>query len=113
MTFVFETVYKDLVARFGAVMSMQAAACCLGYSTVGAAYHAEQRGNFPVPVRRVGTRLLISTADVALFLACPEHSAKEALQGKRRVGRPTKVEQIARERGKLSSFVRSSSSTDH
>lgn len=102
MTFVFETVYKDLVARFGPVMSMQAAAHCLGYSTVGAAYHARQRGTFPVRVRRVGTRLLISSADVALFLSSFANSAQDVAEAKRRVGRPTKAEQIARQSQRMS-----------
>lgn len=57
-----------LLERFGLVLSLEDAAPLLSYPSTAAARQALYRGTFPVPVKRAGRKLIISTLDIASFL---------------------------------------------
>ena len=57
----------DEVRRWPALVSMAQAARALGIGTV-TAYDWHRRGDFPVPVLRVGSRRRVRTADLIRYL---------------------------------------------
>lgn len=63
-------------------------------------YNLFHRGEFPMPVRKVGRKSMVSLIDLAKFMDAPtalykEKATLESEQPRRR-GRPTKAEQIRR-----------------
>lgn len=93
-----------LLQKFGVALPFEEAANVLKYPTLVAARSARQRGTFPVPIRKAGDRHLCSAADIAAFLDgtnAPQLPTTSVLKR----GRPTKAEQIARQR-KLETTVR-------
>lgn len=86
-----------LLEKFGVALPFEEAANVLKYPTLIAARSARQRGTFPVPIRRAGERHLCSAADIAAFLDGTT-APLQASTSKPKRGRPTKAEQIARNR---------------
>jgi hypothetical protein len=86
-----------LLEKYGVALPFEEAATVLRYPSLIAARSARQRGTFPVPIRRAGDRHLCAAADIAAFLdgaTIPLHLPT----AKPKRGRPTKAEQIARQR---------------
>lgn len=89
--------FQALFERHGASIDLATAGLQhLRYNTAGAVRAAVARGVFPVPVRRRGVRLLVSTSDLAAFLSGEAVSVaapvpRPAPQPGRKRGRPRKV----------------------
>jgi hypothetical protein len=69
------------------------AARAIGYAE-SSAYNLHSRGTFPIRVQKQGRKPVISILDLAAYLNAKTEKPGE--QPKRRPGRPTKAEQIAR-----------------
>lgn len=88
-----------LLEKFGVALPFEDAAKVLKYPTLIAARSARQRGTFPVPIRKAGDRHLCSAADIASFLDGTKPPLQAATTKLKR-GRPTKADQIARQRNR-------------
>lgn len=86
-----------LLEKFGVALPFEEAANVLKYPTLVAARSARQRGTFPVPIRKAGDRHLCSAADIASFLEGTKPPLQAPATNLKR-GRPTKADQIARQR---------------
>lgn len=73
------------------------AAVAIGYSE-SSAYNLHSRGKFPIRVQKQGRKPVVSVLDLAAYL---DAKTEQLEQQKRRPGRPTKAEQIARRGLKL------------
>lgn len=86
-----------LLEKYGVALPFEVAANVLKYPSLIAARSARQRGTFPVPIRRAGERHLCSAADIASFLDGTT-APLQVTAAKSKRGRPTKADQIARQR---------------
>lgn len=91
---------KELVDRFGFSTDLATAAKILNYPGHRAARSAIQRGSFPVPVRHAGSKVIVSTYDLAVFLSGGSVAGEPAPQPARRAGRPRGSTKSARVAGK-------------
>lgn len=79
---------STLIDRIGFSTDLDTAAKILGYTGHKAARAAIARGSFPVPLRRAGSKILISTYDIAVFLSGGQAAEDPTPQPARRPGRP-------------------------
>lgn len=84
--------FDSLFRQYGPAVSLEDSAPLLTYPSVEAARQSRARGTFPVPVRQIGKKLIISTLDIARFLEGDMVQPRPA--GKR--GAPTKAERLAK-----------------
>lgn len=82
-----------LFQKYGPAVTFENAAPLLTFPSVEAARQSRARGTYPVPVKQIGKRLVVSTLDIARFLegdlAMPRPTGKR--------GAPTKAERLARQ----------------
>lgn len=85
--------FDSLFLKHGPSLNFDAAAPLLSFPSVDAARAARARGTYPVPVRQVGARLVVSTLDIARFLdgelAPPPRTSRR--------GAPRKAERLAKQ----------------
>lgn len=90
-----------LVAQFPgrAYISMTAAGQAIGYKTQ-TCYNLFHQGIFPLPVKKVGVKCMVSLTDLAKFMntEAANDTIVEPIVAKvtRKSGRPSKAEMIAR-----------------
>jgi hypothetical protein len=96
--------FGELLKLYGPILSLQEAAKVLKYPSVKAIRTAFHAGRLPVQLRDVGGRQAFFLGDIVEFLTTgkkqdqvlkPRKLAPPVRTGKK-VGRPTKAEQIAR-----------------
>ena len=84
-----------------AMISITTAGNCIGYARQ-TSYNLCHKGKFPIPVRKVGRKSMVALLDLIKFLESQPEAGMEksvepiAIEPKRRVGRPTKGEQVRR-----------------
>lgn len=84
--------FDVLFERHGPALNFDDAASLLAFPSVDAARQSRARGTYPVPVKQIGKRLIVSTLDIARFLEGDMTMPRPA--GKR--GAPTKAERLAK-----------------
>jgi hypothetical protein len=87
-----------------AMVPITTAGKCIGYKKQ-TTYNLFHKGKFPLPVKKIGRKSMVAIADLIKFIDGPATNAQVApivqtpSEPKRRVGRPTKAEQVRRMRG--------------
>lgn len=100
-----EQVIAQILAQQQAQTTFQKVGEILGYPSHNAAYIARRTGTFPVRVRRIGSRLVVFTADLIDYLQTGESQASQSVElkprknnYKPRSGRPSKRESLEAQR---------------